>query len=137
MEGKWLLLAGAFALYFTGLVYTRELPNSPQGKDYSLVDTLKIDSASGLIVGEHLDIVVAQCATVCHSAQTIRVNRFTRDGWKGKIRWMQANHNLWELGDTEKMVLDYLEKYYSPGEQRSRRAPLENIEWYRLESGGK
>jgi hypothetical protein len=97
-------------------------------------DTLKTDPESGLIISEHLPMVVAQCATVCHSSQLIRANRFTRDGWQQKIRWMQANHNLWELGDTEKIVLDYLETYYSPTKGVARRKPLQNIEWYRLEN---
>jgi hypothetical protein len=136
MGGKLLLLVGAFGFYLTQLVGTGESQPLTGGFSYSSVDSVKIDSASGLIVGEHLDIVIAQCATVCHSSQTIRVNRFTREGWKGKIRWMQANHNLWELGETEKMILDYLEMHYAPGEIRSRRKPLKDFQWYRLKKEG-
>lgn len=95
-------------------------------------DTVKIDTASGLIIDQHLEMVVAQCATVCHSSQLIRANRFTRDGWQQKIRWMQANHNLWELGEAEKIILDYLEKNYAPTKSVARRAPLRDIEWYEL-----
>lgn len=135
MGGKLLLLMGAVVVYLNSLVLSEDRQGMVFRNKTDFADTLKIDSASGLIVGEHLDIVKAQCATVCHSAQTIRVNRFTRDGWKGKILWMQANHNLWELGDTEKLILDYLEKYYSPGEERTRRAPLKDIEWYPLGRG--
>lgn len=97
-----------------------------------LKDTLKIDSATGLIIDKDLYMVKAQC-TSCHSPMLISQNRFTRDGWKQKIRWMQANHNLWELGDAEPIVLNYLEKYYAPTQTYSRRAPLKNVEWYPLD----
>jgi hypothetical protein len=95
-------------------------------------DTTKKDPETGLIVDENLYMVKAQC-TNCHSTKLIIANRFTRDGWKQKIRWMQANHNLWELGDAEKPVLDYLEKNYSPTASVARRAPLKDIKWYKLE----
>lgn len=98
----------------------------------ALADTTKKDPETGLIVDENLYMVKAQC-TNCHSTKLITANRFTRDGWKQKIRWMQANHNLWELGDAEKPVLDYLEKNYSPTASVARRAPLKDIKWYKLE----
>lgn len=96
-----------------------------------LSDTTKKDPETGLIVDENLYMVKAQC-TGCHSTKLIMANHFTRDGWKQKIRWMQANHNLWELGDTEKQVLDYLEKNYAPIQMVSRRAPLKDIKWFDL-----
>ena len=97
----------------------------------ALTDTTKMDPETGLIVDENLYMVKAQC-TGCHSTKLISANHFTRDGWKQKIRWMQANHNLWELGETEKQVLDYLEKNYAPVQVVSRRAPLKDIKWYDL-----
>jgi hypothetical protein len=97
----------------------------------TLTDTTKMDPETGLIVDENLYMVKAQC-TGCHSTKLISANHFTRDGWKQKIRWMQANHNLWELGETEKQVLDYLEKNYAPVQIVSRRAPLKDIKWYDL-----
>jgi hypothetical protein len=97
----------------------------------ALTDTTKIDPETGLIVDENLYMVKAQC-TGCHSTKLISANHFTREGWKQKIRWMQANHNLLELGETEKQVLDYLEKNYAPVQVVSRRAPLKDIKWYDL-----
>ncbi|HEV7348521.1 hypothetical protein [Telluribacter sp.] len=97
-------------------------------------DTSKKDPDTGLVLDESLMMVKAQC-TSCHSSKLITQNRFTRDGWQQKIRWMQANHNLWDLGESEKVVLDYLEKYYAPSPTASgsaRRAPLHGIEWYPL-----
>ncbi|MCF2444279.1 hypothetical protein L0657_09955 [Dyadobacter sp. CY345] len=96
-----------------------------------LSDTTKLDKETGLVVDENLYMVKAQC-TGCHSTKLISANHFTRDGWKQKIRWMQANHNLWDLGETEKQVLDYLEKNYPPKQMVSRRAPLKDFKWYDL-----
>ena len=98
-------------------------------------DTLKTDSETGLIVDEKLKMIKAHC-TGCHSTKLIQQHRFTREGWVGKIRWMQKNHNLWDLGESEKVVLDYLEEYYSPESAANkiptRRTPLQPIQWYKL-----
>ncbi|NIJ55882.1 hypothetical protein FHS68_005075 [Dyadobacter arcticus] len=113
-------------------VMTKNSINAPS-KSFSIVaDTLKIDAETGLISDPNLLMVKAQCIS-CHSSKLIIQNRFTRDGWKQKIRWMQAKHNLWDLGETEKQVLDYLEKNYSPTVGIARRAPLKNIKWYKLD----
>ena len=96
------------------------------------LDTAKTDKETGLVTDPNLYMVKAQC-TSCHSSKLIIANRFTRDGWKQKIRWMQANHNLWDLGETEKQVLDYLEKHYAPTATAARRKPINDIKWYKLE----
>ena len=117
-----------------GIVF-QTLPETPakhKNVSTAVADTTKKDPETGLIVDENLYMVKAQC-TNCHSTKLIIANRFTRDGWKQKIRWMQANHNLWELGDAEKPVLDYLEKNYSPTVSVARRAPLKDVKWYKLE----
>ncbi len=130
-----------FILILTGLVFSAGIwmhnidavnshATTPSNKVFS--DTLKKDPETGLIIDKDLYMVKAQC-TSCHSSKLIIANHLTRDGWKQKIRWMQANHNLWELGETEKQVLDYLEKYYAPEKIISRRKPLANIEWYKLD----
>lgn len=116
-------------------ILSQTLPDAPSTWERSVsmqADTVKKDPETGLIVDENLYMVKAQC-TNCHSTKLITANRFTRDGWKQKIRWMQANHNLWELGDAEKPVLDYLEKNYSPTASAARRAPLKDIKWYKLD----
>lgn len=100
-----------------------------------LTDTLKTDAETGLVDDKNLPLIKANC-TGCHSTKLIQQHRFTREGWVGKIRWMQSNHNLWNLGESEKGVLDYLEKYYSPQSSLNnphvRRTPLKDIQWYRL-----
>lgn len=91
-----------------------------------------IDSLTGLVIAPNLMYVKAHC-TSCHSAKMITMNRFTRDGWKEKIQWMQKTQNLWDLGEAEPLVLDYLEKNYAPGPQQARRKNLEGVEWYELD----
>ena len=98
-------------------------------------DTLKIDAESGLANDANLMMVKSQC-TACHSSKLILQHRFTRAGWQERIRWMQKYHKLWDLGESEKVVLDYLEKYYGPSsapvKASLRRAPLKDIQWYKL-----
>jgi hypothetical protein len=123
------LTAGLFSNTFRTV---RISENASLAKTLMAADTTKKDPETGLVADENLYMVKAQC-TSCHSSKLILANRFTRDGWKQKIRWMQANHNLWELGDTEKQVLDYLEKNYAPTASVARRAALKDIKWYKLE----
>ncbi|GAB4029334.1 hypothetical protein [Spirosoma gilvum] len=100
-----------------------------------VTDTLKIDAESGLVADANLMMVKSQC-TACHSSKLILQHRFTRAGWLDRIRWMQKYHKLWDLGESEKVVLDYLEKYYGPSTIESkatfRRAPLKEVQWYKL-----
>jgi hypothetical protein len=111
--------------------YTQDIATNTQTTTQTRADTTKFDPETGLIVDENLYMAKAQC-TSCHSAKLVTANNFSRDGWKQKIRWMQANHNLWELGDAEKIVLDYLEKNYGPKISTARRAPLKDVKWYDL-----
>jgi hypothetical protein len=89
-------------------------------------------SDSDLHLDENMLLVKGQC-TGCHSAKLISMNRFTREGWQDKIRWMQQTQNLWDLGEAEPVILDYLTKYYSPEPKAGRRENLSNIRWYQLE----
>ncbi|MDP5120416.1 MAG: hypothetical protein NWQ46_02385 [Spirosomaceae bacterium] len=89
------------------------------------------DAITGLFLDENLKFVQAHC-TGCHSSKLISMNRFTREGWKEKIVWMQQTQKLWDLGEAEPLVLDYLAKYYAPEERSLRRQPLEVKEWYEL-----
>ncbi len=88
--------------------------------------------ASGLIVDEGFIQVKASC-TSCHSGKLITQNRATRKGWKKMIIWMQETQNLWDLGQNEDIILDYLAKNYAP-EDKGRRPNLTNIEWYTLDN---
>lgn len=89
------------------------------------------DLMSGLIAASGYKTVRSNC-TACHSAQLITQNRASRDGWKAMIKWMQATQGLWDLGENEAIILDYLAANYAPQEV-GRRAPLEEVEYYILE----
>ena len=88
---------------------------------------------SGPIYAEGFDVVRGNC-TACHSAKLVTQNRATREGWTDMIRWMQAKQGLWDLGEKESVILDYLATHYAP-EDIGRRANIEvdEIEWYLLE----
>ncbi len=90
-----------------------------------------IHLATGFKEGENLQLVINNC-TSCHSAKMVTQNRATRDGWLTMIKWMQETQNLWDLGESEPLILDYLAKHYAP-EESGRRKPLTNIDWYELE----
>lgn len=98
------------------------------GEDEQIADGVHL--GTGLIAGEGLNLVIANC-TGCHSAKLITQNRATEEGWVRVIRWMQETQNLWDLGENEKAIVDYLAKHYAP-EKKGRRAPLSDIEWYEL-----
>lgn len=89
-----------------------------------------IDPESGLIIDEHYELVNGTCSA-CHSINLVTQNSATREGWKELIVWMQKTQKLWDLGENEILILDYLEKNYAPKEQ-GRRAPLKDIDWYEL-----
>jgi hypothetical protein len=87
---------------------------------------------TGFVDGEGLMTVVTHC-TACHSASLVTQNRMSREGWEQTIRWMQKTQNLWELGDNEVVILDYLSAHYAP-QKKGRRPNLQGIEWYKLNS---
>ena len=92
-----------------------------------------LDPISGLVVDAGFEAVRANC-TNCHSGKLVTQNRMTRSGWHQTIIWMQQTQGLWDLGDQQKVILDYLEKHYAPTDV-GRRANLilAQEEWYRLD----
>lgn len=85
---------------------------------------------TGLIVDDGCQDVMVTCGA-CHSLDLVTQNRATRTGWKDIIVWMQETQKLWDLGDKEVIILDYLAKNYAP-ENTGRRKNIENVEWYNL-----
>ncbi|MDN5216787.1 hypothetical protein QQ020_32250 [Fulvivirgaceae bacterium BMA12] len=90
-----------------------------------------VDDETGLIIGPGFNLVKTNCLG-CHSGKLITQNRANREAWKATIRWMQQTQNLWDLGENEPKILDYLSKNYAP-QQMGRRAPLQDVEWYDLQ----
>lgn len=109
-----------------------------EGTPQVRLDTTKkgLDPTTGLVIDEALDLVRAHC-TACHSSKLITQFSGTRDVWTEKIRWMQRTQNLWDLGESEPPILDYLVKHYGPDGAFDRREPLKDIEWYKLSASGK
>jgi hypothetical protein len=102
---------------------------------HEAADTLRVDAETGLVDAPNLMMIKTHC-TGCHSTKLILQHRFTRAGWQERIRWMQKNHKLWDLGEAESPVLDYLETHYGPDKQATprsfRRKPVGTVEWYKL-----
>lgn len=86
---------------------------------------------TGLKEGEGLMMVIGHC-TACHSAQLITQNRMNKEQWNATIRWMQETQNLWDLGENQEVIVNYLVTNY-PVIDTGRRENLQTTEWYRLE----
>jgi hypothetical protein len=80
------------------------------------VDIVKMD--------EGAELVQAHCGT-CHSLALVEQNRMTRTGWVRTIRWMQEKQGLWDLGEAEVLIVDYLASNYGVVEVPWRRKPLQ------------
>ena len=117
---------------FIDLTFITPIPESKTAVipavDTSLYGT--IDEQSGLVIDDGLNIVKANCGA-CHSTLLVAQNHLTRQSWKELIRWMQAEQNLWDLGEQEPVILDYLEKNCGP-KSSGRRKNLASINWYIL-----
>jgi hypothetical protein len=81
------------------------------------------DPATGLIIDAGWEQVQANCSA-CHSLSLVTQNRMTRSNWINAIRWMQKKQGLWELGNAETAIIDYLEKNYGVADRPWRRKPL-------------
>ena len=100
-------------------------------KDSNNTDIIDgIHVRTGLVDDEGLMTVIANC-TACHSAQLITQNRMDKERWDATIRWMQETQNLWDLGDNQEVIVNYLVKNY-PVYSKGRRENLSEIEWYDL-----
>ena len=86
---------------------------------------------TGLIAAEGLMTVVNNC-TNCHSSKLVMQNRMSAESWNTTIKWMQETQNLWDLGDDQKIIVNYLAMNYPPI-AKGRRMVLTNIDWYVLE----
>ena len=90
-----------------------------------------IHVSTGFVAKEGYMKVVQNC-TNCHSSKLVTQNRMSRERWIATIKWMQETQNLWDLGKNEKIIVDYLAKYYAP-DKKGRRENLNCNDWYELE----
>ncbi len=130
----------ALVILMLVLLYFKSNPKLTSGKNIDklvdkpittneVVDGIHV--RTGLKDGEGLMTVVANC-TACHSAQLIIQNKMNKERWNATIRWMQETQNLWELGDNQAVIVNYLVTNY-PVMDKGRREKLEDIEWYALD----
>jgi hypothetical protein len=96
--------------------------------------TRGIDPTTGFVIADGIELMRVHC-TGCHSSKLITQYRASREVWLDKIRWMQQKQNLWDLGEAEPKILDYLAKYYAPTDAYERRSPLKTEQWYKLTPG--
>ena len=68
---------------------------------------------TGFVDAPGLMAVVNNC-TSCHSSQLVLQNKMNKERWTSTIRWMQKTQNLWELGDNEDIIINYLVTNYPP-----------------------
>lgn len=88
------------------------------------------DVISGFVAEGEYELVVATC-TACHSGKLVLQNRATADGWREMIHWMQETQNLWDLGENEDKIVEYLATHYAPEESgRRKNLAVEDEEWY-------
>ncbi len=119
-------------LLFINATFTKIDTKTNNLQNQILADsTDKTDPITGLIVAEGLDLVTAHC-TGCHSAKLITQFHTDKKGWLEKIRWMQQKQKLWDLGEAEPVILDYLAKNYPPTNKINRRESLKIADWYNL-----
>lgn len=102
--------------------------------DNGIVDPEKIENGvhvrTGFIEAPGMQETINNC-TNCHSAQLVIQNRMNKETWQTTIKWMQETQNLWDLGENEDVIIDYLVKNYPPS-SKGRREALTNVEWYEL-----
>ncbi|MCI4669250.1 MAG: monoheme cytochrome C [Bacteroidia bacterium] len=128
------LLAGFMIIFILqnpdfGKADPDELAKTEESQEDLIVDGK--DQATGFVAeGDYL--LVKTTCTACHSSKLVLQNRATREGWKEMIVWMQETQKLWDLGENEDKILDYLAKYQGPV-KKGRRSPLEVEEWYVIE----
>ena len=96
-------------------------------------ESAEIDPVSGLRIDaeENWKLIKPNC-TQCHSERLLIQQQLDRKDWLKAIRRMQSKENLWDLGDAESKILDYLSTYYGVSDrskkQRVRRAQLKPVE---------
>ncbi len=98
--------------------------------DYDKIEN-GIHVRTGFVDSDGLMLVVNNC-TNCHSAKLVTQNRMSKERWLATIRWMQETQNLWDLGQNEEIIVNYLATNYAPS-KKGRRQNLTDIEWYELE----
>lgn len=124
-----MVLIAAIVVFYVKGTEENERYDDIGSKDPDRVEN-GIHVRTGLIDAPGLMETVNNCTT-CHSAKLVMQNRMSKARWHATIRWMQETQNLWDLGDQEDIIVDYLVANYPP-QKKGRRQGLSEIEWYTL-----
>lgn len=125
----YLIVDPSFSAFKTDAPQT-ELVTIPEEDDYDKIEN-GIHVRTGFIDAPGMMVTVQNC-TNCHSAKLVMQNRMNEERWKSTIKWMQETQNLWDLGENEAVIINYLVTNYPP-KKLGRRAVLTDIEWYQFE----
>ncbi|WP_026837673.1 hypothetical protein [Gillisia sp. JM1] len=132
------IIVGGATIYYINDPNFSAFKNNPEAL---VINTEEVDEnliengihvPTGLVDAEGLMTVVNNC-TNCHSAKLVTQNRMSAERWNETIKWMQETQNLWDLGDNQEIIVNYLVANY-PVTEKGRRENLTNIEWYDLEN---
>ncbi|MEP2236919.1 MAG: monoheme cytochrome C [Maribacter sp.] len=107
-----------------------EIVEIPNDNDFSRIEN-GIHINTGFIDAPGMTETIQNC-TNCHSSKLVIQNRMSEERWKSTIKWMQETQNLWDLGENEAIIINYLVTNYPP-KKVGRRAVLSDIDWYKLE----
>ena len=124
-----LIIAVICGFYFYGTPITELVTVDSISDDPNRIEN-GVHVRTGLIEAPGMQETVNNC-TSCHSAQLVIQNRMNEERWKSTIDWMQKTQGLWDLGENEDVIVNYLVKNYPPS-SKGRREALTNIEWYEL-----
>lgn len=123
-----LLIIGVALLYFWA---AEETEAEDLGREVSRDERVDAEPLHPWKPGPGAALARKHC-TPCHAADLVVQNRMDAEGWEATIRWMQRTQNLWDLGEDEAPLIEYLAKNYAP-QFEGRRKPLSEVDWYVLE----
>ncbi|MDP5061333.1 MAG: monoheme cytochrome C [Maribacter sp.] len=107
-----------------------EIVDIPVENEFDKIEN-GIHLRTGFIEATGMTETIQNC-TNCHSSKLVIQNRMNAERWKSTIKWMQETQNLWDLGENEAVIINYLVTNYPP-KKKGRREVLADIEWYQLE----
>lgn len=127
-----IIVIGVIAsIYFFGEPTSEHIELVPETYDPNKIEN-GIHLRTGFIEAPGMQETINNC-TNCHSAQLVIQNRMSKERWMATIDWMQQTQNLWELGENEEVIINYLVENY-PVIDKGRRAILKDVEWYKLQN---
>ena len=90
------------------------LPNPPNTEIFTPIkDPIPVAQDQLLVKAPGIELIKKHCLA-CHNAQLILQNKMSEERWTYAIKWMQRTQGLWDLGEDERPIIEYLATYYAP-----------------------